>query len=409
MILHSAVKSLEDGQICVAAQFEMQRPIAYLPSSLWYRFPERYVDRLNSRADAFAPTALLVAMYAGEDLYIHGEISPRLAYHLREYRDVFHAWYPKTFKRVDVQYELPASLAVLDGERAVGAAFSGGVDSFYSLWSHLAQNQSIREARATHGLFVHGLDLRLDDDANYRSAADVYSRMFDKLGLELIEASTNAYQFSEFRINWTMFFGAPMIGAGLLLGPWMGRFYVPSGMPSYRGLFPQGSSPLIDHLLSTEATEIVHHGSSVSRYEKVVALSSWAVTYDKLRVCSDKTRPYGLGNCCTCHKCYRTMILLEIQGVSNDYKAFSRKMNPIDFLRWGALLPLNLNIESEIRNLAFRKGRIWIGVWLQVAMILYVFQKVTLGLFKNFLSEEQLFRLKRKIFIPESREENRSG
>ena len=54
---------------------------------------------ISLRADAFAPTAVLVAMYAGEDLHIRGAISPRLAYNLFEYREIFHAWYPRIFQR----------------------------------------------------------------------------------------------------------------------------------------------------------------------------------------------------------------------------------------------------------------------------------------------------------------------
>jgi len=287
----------------------------------------------------------------------------------------------------------------------VGTAFSGGVDSFYTLWAHMKQNQPIPDARVTHGLFVHGLDLRLDDEANYRVTADTYERVFKELGLELIRASTNAYQFSEFRINWTMFFGAPLVGVALLLGPWMRRFYVPSGMPSYTRLFPQGSSPLTDHLLSTEVAEIVHHGSSISRYEKTFVVSAWSATHHKLRVCSNKMRMRGLINCCSCHKCYRTMVLLEMKGALANYSNFPRKMTPIDFLRWGALMPLNPDIESEIRDLAFRNGHIGIGFWMQVAIVLYRIQSFTNRAFKSFLSREQLVRLKRRVFSPESKEE----
>ena len=404
MIVHAPVKTVEKEQVCVAARFEMQKPIAYLPSSLWYRFPEGIADRINARADAFAPTALLVAMYAGEDLRICGEISPQLAYHLYEYLEVYHSWFPKLFKRVKIQYEQFAEPVPHREERVVGTAFSGGVDSFYTLWAHIRQNQPILSAQVTHGLFVHGLDLRLDDKKNYQTTADVYDEVFRELGLELIQASTNAYQFSEFRINWTMFFGAPLIGAALLLGPWMQRFYVPSGMPSYTRLFPQGSSPLIDHLLSTESTEIVHHGSALSRHEKTSAVSAWTASHHKLRVCADKMRMHGVVNCCSCHKCYRTMVLLELNESLFYYNNFPRRMTFVDFIRWGALMPLNPDIESGIRNLAFRKGYIWIGFWMQIAILVYGIQKTVNYVVKSLLSREQLFRLKRKVFNPESRE-----
>ncbi|MBI5352638.1 MAG: hypothetical protein HZB50_08395 [Chloroflexi bacterium] len=408
MIVHAPTKTIEDGHVCISAFFEMRTPIPYLPPALWYRFPERYAGRLNSRADAFVPTALLVAMYAGEDLYIHGKISPKLAYHLYEYQEIYHSWDPKLFKKINIQYEDIESPTPYEGEGAVGTAFSGGVDSFYTLWKHLPQNQSIPQAQVTHGLFVHGLDTRLDDEANYKSAAEPYTRMFKELGLELIQASTNAFQFSEFRINWNMFFGTPLIGAALLLGSWMLRFYIPSGMPSYLKLFPQGSSPLIDHLLSTEVTEIVHHGASVSRYDKLSALVEWPLTHHKLRVCSDKTHMNGLNNCSACHKCYRTIALLDLLNALPNYKNFSPKMTPIDYLRWGALTHLNPEIESEIRDKAFMNGRIGMGLWMEIAIILQGIKKFSVDLIKKLLDQEHLFRIKRRVFRPESQGGNKT-
>jgi hypothetical protein len=186
------------------------------------------------------------------------------------------------------------------------------VDSFYTLWANLPKNQPIPHAQVTHGLFVHGIDLRLDDKENYQSTVEPYDQMFKDLGLELIQVATNANQFAEFRIDWPIFFGAPLIGSAMLLAPWLTRFYLPSSMLSYLKLISQGSHPLIDHLLSTETTEIVHHGAAINRYDKLDKLVHWPVTHHKLRVCADKLRLVGLSNCSACHKCYRTMTLLEL-------------------------------------------------------------------------------------------------
>ena len=256
MIVHTPEIKRIGGEISIVAPIEMSSPLPYLPSELWYRFPIAYEAYLKPRADAFAATALLVSMYCGEDLLIRGPISPKLAKGLLDFRGVFHAWLPKLFKMVDIRYEHLAVPDPLVGSGGVATAFSGGVDSFYTLWAHMPENQPIPDARVTHGLFVHGLDLRLDDRSNYDSVANSYVDLFQSLGLELILASTNAYQLSEFRIAWTLIFGPPLIGAALLMSPLLNRFYVPSGLP-YNGLLPHGSSPLTDHLLSTETLNII--------------------------------------------------------------------------------------------------------------------------------------------------------
>jgi hypothetical protein len=403
MIVREPIKTFESGGIvCVSARFELDHPLPYMPSTLWYRFPEKYAPRLNSRADGFVPTALLVAMYTGEDLLVEGVTSPRMAYHLLEYREIYHSWDPGLFKRVNIKFTRLEPSPQCD-ERAVCTAFSGGVDSFYTLRMHMEQTQPIPEARVTHGLFIQGLDLRLDDESNYMAAAEPYAQLFNELGLELIQASTNAFQFSEFRVNWTMFFGVPLIGAALLLGPWLRRFYVPSGMPSYHKLFPQGSSPLIDHLLSTESTEIVHHGASVSRYDKTAVLTAWPATYHKLRVCADKLHMHGFENCSICHKCYETVVALELLGATTNYDNFSsKKLTPIDYLRWGVFTHLNPGIVSNLRDRAFRQKRIGMGLWIQAAIALQVIKSTMVKILKSSLSQEQLYYLKRKKYRPES-------
>ena len=105
MIVHTPTLTKDSGEICIASRIELQKPLPYLPEELWYRFDEKHEDRLSPRSDAFAATALLVAMYAGEDLTIRGPLSPKLAYGLFDYRNVFNSWRPKLFKMVGIHFD----------------------------------------------------------------------------------------------------------------------------------------------------------------------------------------------------------------------------------------------------------------------------------------------------------------
>jgi hypothetical protein len=342
-------------------------------------------------------------MYAGEDLQVRGEISPKLAYSLFEYRQIFHSWHPSLFKMVDIQYQHLAAPTNQSKPQAVAAAFSGGIDSFYTLWAHIPHNQPIPSARITHGMFVRGLDLRLEDKQNFQVAAQAYQTLFNDLGLKLIHASTNAYQFAQFRINWTLFDGPPLIGAALLLAPLLRRFYTPSGMPSYLKLVPQATSPLIDHLLSTESLEIIHHGASISRYEKTQAVNNWSITHQHLRVCADKQRMYGLRNCAACHKCYRTMTILELIGATDNYSEnFPKKLSTAAYIRWGLQHPLDPDQAGAIRDNALRAGRTKMAFWIQIAIILRVIKRFLVRTIKRILGRENVYRLKRRIYLPES-------
>jgi hypothetical protein len=391
-----------DGDdILITAPFELRTQIPYLPSELWYRFPVEYEKHLSPRADGFAATALLVSMFAGEDLTIRGPLSPRLAYSLLDLRGLFHAWEPRLYKMVDLKYEQLQALDPIDDPPGIGAAFSGGIDSFYTLWAHLPENQAIPSTGITHGLFVRGLDLRLDNEGNYRDVAEQYAELLRSLDIELITAATNAYQFAEFRIAWTLFFGPPLIGAALLLSPLLRRFYIPSGIP-YPLFISHGSSPLVDHHQSTEQLEVIHHGAWMSRLEKLEVITQWPATYHQLRVCTDKERQNGIENCSACDKCYRTITGLVTLDALPNYKNFSQKLTFLDYLRWGLIEDLNPRHVKDLAVRARQIGKPGLSFMVRMALFLSKVKVFFVNIVKRILTPEQLYRLKRRVYHPET-------
>jgi hypothetical protein len=405
MILHIPVLRKKDGQIMVSSRVETHTPVPNLPENLWYRFPESYEPYLSARADGFAATALLSAMFFGENLDIRAPISPKLAYNLLEYRNIFHSWLPGIFKMVDVRYEVVEIDRPSSKGTAVGTAFSGGVDSFYTLWSHLAQNQPIEEARITHGLFLHGFDLRLDEERAFQSMTGRYAAFFNNLGLELLTASTNAYQFSEFRFDWLFFFGAALLGAAGCLSPLFTRFYIPSG-PSYTNPRPNGSSALIDHLLSTEHMDIVHHGASITRFDKMAVVTQWPVTYDLLRVCAHRTQSAEIMNCSACHKCYRAMSTLHILNAADKYSTLNPKLTPIDFFRWGLQTHVDLEMAADIRKQAWKRGKIGMALGVWMVMAIHPVVKIGIKIVKFLLPRRIIYRIKRTHYQPEANQQS---
>jgi len=400
MILHIPVISMQDGQVTIAARVETESPVPNLPRDLWYRFPEKYESNLSVRADGFAATALLTAMFCGEDLSIRAPISPKLAYNLLEYRSIFHAWFPKIYRMIDVRYE---KIESAQGNKAtgVGAAFSGGVDSFYTLWTQLARNQPIAEARITHGLFMHGFDLRLTEKAAYQTITQKYERLFNDLGLDLISASTNAHQFAEYRIDWSLFFGAPLIGAAIFLSPLFQKFYVPSWIP-YKEQTPNGSSALSDHLLSTETLDIIHHGATTNRFEKISTLTQWPVTFDHLRVCANQKKSDDPQNCSSCHKCYLTMASLSIMKSLPKYTTFAQKLTFWNYLHWGMHTHMSLPLARDIRKRALKAGKIGMVLGLSMAISINVVLNLAIKAIKILLPPKTLYKVKVKFYKSES-------
>ena len=260
MIIYIPEFTKKESSCIISARFELDKPVPYVPEKLWYSFPEEYAPLLNTRSDAFAPVGLLAAMYTGEDLEVQGLISPLLAANLLKYRDLYHEWWPDLFKMVEISFDQLVPPEQGPGKPMVMTAFSGGVDSFYSLWENLPDRQPDPEKQITHGLFIEGIDLYMDDRENFESVYEQYASMFADLGLDLLRAATNARKFLELRVNWTRIFGAATISIAHLFSNQLRRFYFPSDVAVSWVDNIHGSSPLTDPLLSSEVLEIVHQG-----------------------------------------------------------------------------------------------------------------------------------------------------
>ncbi len=97
------------------------------------------------------------------------------------------------------------------------------------------------------------------------------------------------------------------------------------------------------------------------------------------------------------------MTLLEILGMSQKYSEnFTKRLTVSSYLHWGLLTPLYIDHVRAIRNKAIEHRRYGMAFWMHVAIILRVIQKFLVELFKSVLGREAVYRLKRRIFLPES-------
>lgn len=309
-----------NGWTRIAATVELERSNQQLPKTLWYEVPEVDQELVTSQLDSFVVALLPLAMTLKEDIEVYGPISPRLAYGLQEYQRVLHCWLPKQFRLVKVNCDGYRKVQNSTQKNAVASAFSGGVDSYYTLWSHLLDRERYPGYAISHALFVHGFDIPLEDTETYDSAQQAYQDLMQILGLYLLTVKTNVRAFLETeQLSWSFSHGAALASVALLFENLLARFYIPSSA-TYLDTEPWGSDPRLDHWLSTEALEIIHDAGSVSRVDKIAAIADWPETFTRLRVCWE--RPNGLTNCCQCSKCISTMIALELAGNLSQYTTF---------------------------------------------------------------------------------------
>ena len=284
---------------------------------LWYDVPAKYASVLSTdRGDAFAVALLFLAMRANEDIHVCAPLSSRLSYHLTEYQRIFCRWF-SGLKTVRIRHD--GSATWNRAATGTGIFFSGGVDSFFSLWTHLGEREENPDYRVTHALYLDGFDTDGIHSAAYDNSLTAYRSLLRRLGVDLIPVRTNLKTFvNEVTTGWEAH-GAFLLSAPLLLQGLLRRCYVPSGV-KYEDT-AEGSHPLVDHLLSTETLEVIHDGAWATRVEKTMAVASWPATYDHLYVCFGR-EGQALKNCCRCEKCIRTMIALDLAGALDRYTTF---------------------------------------------------------------------------------------
>ncbi|MCD4671676.1 MAG: hypothetical protein K8R77_03340 [Anaerolineaceae bacterium] len=333
MIISSPEITQKRNLVTVSAQITLEHHPLNKPDTAWFAFPEKFLPFISGRTDPFAAGLLPLALALHEDLYIEGLVSPRLMYGMNEYQMVMSAWFPKLMSPVKIkspaQEVLPAEHA---GQTCV-TLFSGGVDSTFTLMSHLPDRRADPAFQAKGALFIHGLDIPLQNQNSFAESLKIFNQQLALQGVEVIPCATNLHYFTSGLLSWEIAHGGAIIGTGLVLDKLIGNLLIPSSY-SLDELIPWGSSPLIDHLLSTETVKVSHHGATASRIEKVEAVSNWKPAQNFLRVCVDEKKRSAVNNCSKCEKCIRTMTMLEICGTLPAVKTFQQPFGKWDILKW---------------------------------------------------------------------------
>lgn len=376
MIINQPEVNNIDGKIVISSNVEIRSSSLAskeMPHKLWFSFPETYQDFISYKSDGFVASLIIRAMRLGENVEVRGTTSARLAYGLEEYQAIFNTWLPKQLKRVSITYNELAPSRDQFSSGSVGTAFSGGVDSFHTLSLHLPQNQPNSNYHITHGLFVHGFDITLANQERYNSLWLRYEPLLQHLGVTLLTAKTNISQFYAYQFDWLYAHGGALIGTALVLGKLLRTFYIPATY-DYPNLAPAGTSPLSDHLLSTENTQIIHYGASTNRTIKMDQLAQWQLPYQNLVVCINREKTNTLLNCGKCEKCVNTMIYMDLIGQLDKFPVFPRSNILVLYFRWF----FNINVEIDFikrfikRAIAVRKfGLIPLLLLMYIGQFLY--------------------------------------
>ena len=289
-------------------------------SELFYRLPDEFTQSIHVSADPFIAALLIPSMQLGETLTVDAPASPRLLRSLPKIMAYYHNWDPK-YKIIEVRTSKERQES--DSIPKVNALFfSGGVDSFYAL-TRLTEQTADRN-HLSHLIFVHGFDIRLNDNMLFEKSYAAVKDITSYYGKKLVLVRTNVREITDKYVRWMNCYGAGMASVALC-GLFRNVYIASDVAPNERYLAFTSAHPDLDPLWSTDTTALIHYGDGISRVEKVKALANNPMAQKHLRVCMENRN--GAYNCGRCSKCVRTMLALYMAGALSNFN-FPTKLTP---------------------------------------------------------------------------------
>jgi hypothetical protein len=185
-------------------------------------------------------------------------------------------------------------------------AFTGGVDSCYSIYRHKKALCGKVQRNIEAGLFVNGFDIPLDQPEAFERAAARNRLTLKSLDVELLTVASN---HKELNPDWDDTHGVGIASCLMFFAPRFSEGIIASTY-SYSGLnLPWGSNPVTDRLLSSNSFGFVHDGAGCIRGRKYSTVSQWAEGYANLRVCFSAAEKDK--NCGKCGKCIVTQLAIR--------------------------------------------------------------------------------------------------
>ena len=263
------------------------------------------------------------------------------------------------------------------------AFFSGGVDSYSTLINHLDEKPDL--------VALWGSDVRFEDVKGWHRVKNNITETANEYGLKTVFIKSSFRRFiyegnlenefyNKLKDGW---WHGIQHSIGLIghIAPYAWKYklstqYIASTFCNRDKNVTCASYPTIDENVKFGGCKVVHDQFNFNRQDKIEYLISYCKNKQKkikLRVC---WKSDGGNNCCTCEKCFRTIVGLLIEGEDPNNYGFDIDDNVLEYMKkymsgyyefnignskeWMDLQSkLKIN-EKKIKNKSFYKYILWI-------------------------------------------------
>lgn len=270
---------------------------------LWWRTAQTDVLSPGRVADAALLAVVQPAMAHGLAVEVRGApVSSGLLGNLEEVQAAWSQW--RGWAPVPLRAE--EARAGQRPPRSAIAAYSGGVDSSYTLWRHVDGAAGHQRRPIDAALVVEGFDITLEDPA-FVAAVRRVAPPVEARGVPVVTAATNVRSIDD---DWQAYHGFALASILTFAGGGHGAGLIASTDTYARPVIGWGSNAITDPLLGSDAFAVVHDGCGAHRVAKVAALAAWPDLVAALRFCW--AGPRLDRNCGRCLKCVTMAMILRV-------------------------------------------------------------------------------------------------
>ncbi|MBC8097400.1 MAG: hypothetical protein H7Y43_16465 [Akkermansiaceae bacterium] len=346
-------RAMMPGYVRLEAKFGQQSTGA---ESLWFDVPETLQKEISDQGNFWLQAVLPLAFQLQEPLECSVPADAVWLQNARQTMQIWNRWYPD-LKPVEIKAAAISSPAPAR-ENRTGLFFTGGVDSFHSLFDFEEPGASagvVKKAVVDDLIYVCGYDIPLRDRAALDRKARTLANIARELGKNLVIITTNLRETRLRKLDWGKIMHGPALGAaGLILEGHCSRILFSASSNHQDDATPWGTHPLTDELLSSERLRFIRYGGAIARVEKTAVVAKSPVALNHLHVCwAEKSDT----NCGVCEKCVRTMLTLEIFGALKQATCFpsGSVLDKLPGIR--VTNPLAVPLWEELKAPALAHGR----------------------------------------------------
>ncbi len=276
--------------------------------------------------DGFVLAIIFYAMRTGQDICVEGPMSREAVRNIFEFQEAWAQLVPKRYRRIKVfPQSIVESVEPLP-ERLVTAAFSGGIDSTFTLLRHATGMLGDAEYPLKKDvIFIHGFDVPLDRPDHVEKLKQRTSALLAelKLNLKIIRSNLKDLVLQDWEDSHMAQIASCLHNYSHIYSYALVASSNPYDLPSA----DHGSNPVTDPLLSGAGLRLIHDGAAYVRLPKIMEIAKNPTATAAVKVCWEGSETYE--NCGVCLKCQQSILYFMVAGVDHP-ASFDRTITVAD-------------------------------------------------------------------------------